>query len=108
MDRLTRKSSSTDMVWFVDHDNNNMDLEPCEMSYRHNMLVIQKLAYYEDLEEQGRLKFVEPEENNRKYYRKCSICGKEYLQEDMYSSPNGLICVDCDAEMHPEEYDEND
>lgn len=55
MERLTRKSLSTDMVWFVDHDNNNMDLEPCEMSYTHNKLAIKKLAYYEDLEEQGRL-----------------------------------------------------
>lgn len=54
MERLTRKSLSTDMVWFVDHDN-NMDLEPCEMSYRHNKLAIQKLARYEDLEEQGKL-----------------------------------------------------
>jgi hypothetical protein len=54
MERLTRKSSNTDMVWFVDHDN-NMELEPCEMSYTHNKLAIQKLAEYEDLEEQGRL-----------------------------------------------------
>jgi hypothetical protein len=49
MERLTRKSSSTDMVWFVDHNNNDMDLEPCEMSYTHNKLAIQKLAAYEDL-----------------------------------------------------------
>lgn len=55
MKRLTRKSLSTDMVWFVDHDNNDMDLEPCEMSYTHNKLAIQKLAEYEDLKEQGRL-----------------------------------------------------
>lgn len=54
MERLTRKSSNTDMVWFIDYDN-NMDLEPCEMSPAHSRLVIEKLAYYEDLEEQGRL-----------------------------------------------------
>ena len=49
MKRLTRKSSNTDMVWFVDHDNNDMDLEPCEMNYHHNRLAIQKLAEYEDI-----------------------------------------------------------
>ena len=48
MERLTRKSSNTDMVWFVDHNNNDMDLEPCEMSYTHNRLAIRKLAEYED------------------------------------------------------------
>lgn len=43
------------MVWFVDHDNNNLNLEPCEMSYSQNGKAIRKLAYYEDAEEQGRL-----------------------------------------------------
>ena len=47
MSRLTRKSLNSDMVWFVDHDN-NMELEPCEMSPIHNRLVLQKLAEYED------------------------------------------------------------
>jgi hypothetical protein len=55
MDRLTRKSQSSEMVWFVDHDNNNLNLEPCEMSYSQNGKAIRKLAYYEDAEEQGRL-----------------------------------------------------
>ena len=53
--RLTRKSKHSDMVWFVDHENNDIDLEPCEMGYTHNKLAIQKLAYYEELEEEGRL-----------------------------------------------------
>lgn len=52
MKRLTRKSDSG-MVWFVDHENNNIELEPCEMNSHHNRLAIQKLAVYEDAEEQG-------------------------------------------------------
>lgn len=55
MERLTRKSQIGDMVWFVDHENSNMDLEPCEMNPHHNRLAIQKLAAYEDAEEQGLL-----------------------------------------------------
>lgn len=55
MDRLTRKSQSTGMVWFIDHDNNGLNLEPCEMSYSQNGKAIRKLAYYEEMEEQGKL-----------------------------------------------------
>ncbi len=55
MDRLTRKSQSSEMVWFIDHDNNDLNLEPCEMSYSDSGKAIRKLAYYEDLEEQGML-----------------------------------------------------
>ena len=55
MERLTRKSQSSEMVWFIDHDNNGLNLEPCEMSYSNNGKAIRKLAYYEDAEEQGRL-----------------------------------------------------
>ena len=47
MSRLTRKSLKTDMVWFIDYDN-NMELEPYEMSAIHNRLVLQKLAEYEE------------------------------------------------------------
>ena len=55
MERLTRKSQSSEMVWFIDHDNNGLNLEPCEMSYSNNGKAIRKLAHYEDAEEQGRL-----------------------------------------------------
>lgn len=48
MDRLTRKSQSSEMVWFIDHDNNDLNLEPCEMSYSNNGKAIRKLAEYED------------------------------------------------------------
>jgi hypothetical protein len=55
MERLTKKSKNSDMVWFVDHENNNAILEPCEMNSHHDRLVVQKLAAYEDAEEQGLL-----------------------------------------------------
>ena len=53
MDRLTYKSNESDMVWFVDHENNDMKLEPCEMSSHHSRLAIDKLSAYEDAEDQG-------------------------------------------------------
>lgn len=55
MDRLTHKSPETDMVWFVDHESNDMLLEPCEMNSHHSRLAIQKLEKYESVEEQGLL-----------------------------------------------------
>ena len=50
MNRLTRKSESG-MVWFIDHENNEIELEPCEMDSHHSRLAIQKLAEYENMEE---------------------------------------------------------
>jgi len=52
MDRLTKTSANSDMVWFVDHDR-QINLEPCEMEPQHSRLVIQKLAQYENMEEQS-------------------------------------------------------
>lgn len=46
--RLTRKSDSSEMVWFVDHEKNDIELEPCEMRSHHSRLAIQRLAAYED------------------------------------------------------------
>lgn len=55
MERLTKKSDSG-MIWFIDYEHKNpIDKEPCEMDYRNNRLAIEKLAEYEDLEEQGKL-----------------------------------------------------
>lgn len=55
MERLTEWSANSNMVWFKDYENNNARLEPCEMTAHHNRMAIEKLAKYEDLEEQGRL-----------------------------------------------------
>lgn len=56
MERLTERSKSknSSMVWFKD-ENNNILLEPCEMSSHHSRIAIAKLAAYEDAEEQGLL-----------------------------------------------------
>lgn len=70
MERLTRKSSSTDMVWFVDYLNNDVDLEPYEMTTRDIRLALEKLAYYEDLEEQGRLSILTVQD-----IHPCRNCG---------------------------------
>ena len=40
------------MVWFKDTEN-NITIEPCEMSAHHSRMAIAKLAEYEDAEEQG-------------------------------------------------------
>lgn len=55
MERLTIRSKNSDMVWFKDAENGNAHLEPCEMTAHHNRMALDKLATYEDLEEQGRL-----------------------------------------------------
>ena len=57
MERLTRKSDTSDMVWFIDreHKSESAEREPCEMDAHHARLAIAKLAEYEDLEEQGKL-----------------------------------------------------
>jgi len=49
MKRLTRKSNTSDMVWFIDRENNNHELEPCEMDSHHSGVAIRKLAEYEEL-----------------------------------------------------------
>ena len=41
MERLTKFNNG--MIWFVDHDNNDINLEPCEMHSHHCRLAIQKL-----------------------------------------------------------------
>lgn len=58
MSRLTHESPVTDMVWFIDHENNDAFLEPCEMDSHHSRLAIQKLAQYEKKEELGLLKLL--------------------------------------------------
>lgn len=59
MKRLTRKSETRDMVLFIDHDNNGIGLDPSQMQYSHNKLAIERLNYYENLEEQGRLVIID-------------------------------------------------
>lgn len=55
MERLTIRSKNSDMVWLKDAENGNARLEPCEMTAHHNRVVLDRLATYEGLEEQGRL-----------------------------------------------------
>ncbi|MCM1543445.1 MAG: hypothetical protein NC121_19640 [Blautia sp.] len=55
MERLTRRSEDSGAVWFVDHEHGGACREPCEMDAHHARLAIEKLAGYEDLEEQGKL-----------------------------------------------------
>ena len=52
MERLTKQSESG-MTWFIDHENNGIALEPCEMDSHNNRLAIERLADYENAEEQG-------------------------------------------------------
>ena len=55
MERLTKRSADGTAVWFVDHEKDGLELEPCEMEYRHSGMAIRRLAEYEDLEEHGEL-----------------------------------------------------
>lgn len=47
MERLTKFNNG--MIWFVDHDNNDINLEPYEMHSHHCRLAIQKLSEYENI-----------------------------------------------------------
>lgn len=51
--RLTVRSENSGMVWFKDTENNDMCLEPCEMSAHNVRMALAKLADYEDADEQG-------------------------------------------------------
>ena len=48
MERLTQKSDK--MIWLKDQ---GLKIEPCEMNAHHCRMILEKLAEYEDLEEQG-------------------------------------------------------
>lgn len=97
MDRLTRKSQSSEMVWFIDHDNNNLNLEPCEMSYSQNGKAIRKLAYYEDAEEQGRL-IVLPEDGMLYYIEENEEdkwIGNKPIMDIIFEYGWGLVGLNC-------------
>lgn len=48
MERLTQKSDK--MIWFKDH---GLKIEPCEMNTHHCRMILEKLADYEEAEEQS-------------------------------------------------------
>ncbi len=50
MERLTQKSDT--MIWFKDQ---GLKIEPCEMDAHHCRMILEKLADYEEAEEQGLL-----------------------------------------------------
>ena len=50
MERLTEKSDK--MIWFKDQ---GLKIEPCEMNAHHCRMILEKLADYEDADEQGLL-----------------------------------------------------
>lgn len=53
MERLTKKSQTSEMAWFVDYANGGLPLEPCELGSTQAGMILRKLAVYEDLEERG-------------------------------------------------------
>lgn len=43
------------------------------------------------------------EKPQRKYFRKCGVCGERHEQSEMIrtdESPNGWVCVECFAKEH--------
>ena len=50
MERLTQKLDK--MIWFKDQ---GLKIEPCEMNTHHCRMILEKLADYEEAEEQGLL-----------------------------------------------------
>ena len=82
------------MVWFIDHDNNGLNLEPCEMSYSNNGKAIRKLAHYEDAEEQGRL-IILPCKEGDTIYKIVKFCGKNTGYYEFYR-PSVEFESDCE------------
>lgn len=96
--RLTRKSDRSGMVWFTDHENNGIELEPCDMNSHHSRLAIHRLAEYEDTgltpEEIGELK--EKQNPKKATWKKgffggyaCPVCG------EIFTVKKSLYCPIC-------------
>ena len=85
MERLTIRSKNSDMVWFKDAENGNAYLEPCEMTAHHNRMALDKLATYEDADEQGLFLRLP--------------CG---IGSDVYIIPSKLNCELNILSLHPE------
>ena len=98
--RLTRKSDSSEMVWFVDHEKNDIELEPCEMRSHHCRLAIQRLAAYEDtglmpeeieaLKEKQKPKIVP----DAAHLGRCPECDGEFNSE-LLDEYNIMFCPWC-------------
>lgn len=78
MERLTKKSD--EMIWFKDQ---GLKIEPCEMNAHHYRMILEKLAAYEDLEEQGLLVRLPADKNAEIYlissrWTICSKCGSRF------------------------------
>ena len=90
MKRLTvrgRSEENKSMVWFLDKEDNNRRLEPCEMSSHHSGLAIRKLAKYEE-------KFEELQEDltNEIHRLEQLIINKGTSDEDKIKA---LITLEC-------------
>lgn len=95
MKRLTICSKNSDMVWFKDAENGNAHLEPCEMTAHHNRMVLDKLATYEDAEEQGRYIKL-PEKVEETEYRECVHTRTKCHHENCKCSECPLTELFCD------------
>lgn len=95
MERLTIRSKNSDMVWFKDAENGKAHLEPCEMTAHHNRMALDKLATYEDAEEQGRYIKL-PEKIEETEYRECVHTRTKCHHENCKCSECPLTELFCD------------
>lgn len=94
------------MVWFKDAENGNAHLEPCEMTAHHNRMALDKLATYEDAEEQGLLLRLPCKVGDKVYQISENFiepCTVETIFLGKYRDRNGNWCNM--AEIH---YDRDD
>ena len=89
MERLTRESENSDMIWFVDRECEEGDKiilrEPCEMNYHHSKLAIKNLAEYEKME-------LEPQqikEIDKLYAEKCKEVAELKAEIEKLKQRNG-------------------
>ena len=95
MERLTERSKNSNMVWFKDTESEGMRLEPCEMTAHHSRMTINKLAAYEDAEEQGRYIKL-PEKVEETEYRECVHTRTKCHHENCKCSECPLTELFCD------------
>ena len=96
MERLTQKSD--EMIWFKDQ---GLKIEPCEMNAHHYRMILEKLADYEDAEEQGLLVRL-PDDLNRILYQvnyrwTCTEYGEKNNKCEIYDCK-------CECDIRKEYY----
>lgn len=90
MERLTQKSDK--MIWLKDQ---GLKIEPCEMNSHHCRMILEKLAEYEDLEEQGLLVRLPCKVGDTVYVKLSAYCKTKYTEAQVRDYTHFISCGFC-------------